>query len=102
MTDEQEDLDQLLNSAGWQRFRQMVEQQWGSAEGGGDRFIGQMTAVAMSTDDALAMGQMRQIIAAQREIQGVMRWPKTRLEQIKRTAAPADSDAAPLSRRGGL
>ena len=47
----------------------------------------------------------RQIIAAQREIQGVMRWPKTRLEQIKRTAVPVDSDATPLtefSRRGGL
>lgn len=105
MTDEQEDLDQLVNSAGWQRFRQMVEQLWGSAEGGGDRFIGQMTQVAMSTDDAVAMGQMRQIIAAQREIQGVMRWPKMRLEQITRTAVPADSDATPLtefSRRGGL
>lgn len=105
MTDEQEDLDQLLNSAGWHRFAKMVEQLWGNAEGGGDRFIAQMTAVAMSTDDVIAMGQMRQIIAAQREIQGVMRWPKTRLEQIKRTAVPADSDATPLtefSRRGGL
>lgn len=104
MTNEQEDLDQLLSSAGWQRFRKMVEQQWGSSEGSGERFINQMTAVAKS-DDASALPMMRQIIAAQREIQGVMRWPNLRLEQIKRTAVPADSDATALtefSRRGGL
>lgn len=104
MTDEQEALDQLINSEGWHLFRKHVEEQWGSAEGGGVRFVTQMTNIARSADDVLAMGQMRQIIAAQREIQGVdvMGWPKMRLEQIKRTAVPADSDAAPLSRRGGL
>ena len=105
MTNEQEDLDQLLSSAGWQRFAKMVEQQWGGVEGSGERFINQMTAVARSTDDVIAMAQMRQIIAAQREIQSVMRWPSLRLEQIKRTAVPADSDATALtefSRRGGL
>ncbi len=105
MTNEQEDLDQLLSSAGWQRFQKMVEQQWGSSEGNGERFINQMTAVAKS-DDASALPQMRQIIAAQREIQGVMRWPSLRLAQITRTAPPADSDATALSsefsRRGGL
>ena len=102
MTDEQEDLDQLINSAGWQRFQKMVEQLWGTAEGGGARFVTAMTNVAKSTDDAIAMAQMRQIIAAQREIQDVMRWPVVRLEHLKRAAPPADSDAMPLSRRGGL
>lgn len=103
MTDEREDLDALINSAGWQRFAKMVAEQWGSTEGGGVRFVTQMTAVAKS-DDATALPMMRQIIAAQRELQAVLRWPEERLAILKRTEVMPDSDAAPLtqSRRGGL
>lgn len=102
-TNEREDLDALVNSAGWQQFKRMVEEQWGSAEGGGIRFVTQMTNVAKS-EDATALPLMRQIIAAQREIQMVMRWPMERLETLKRTEVKPDSDAVPLtqSRRGGL
>ncbi len=103
-TNEREDLDALVNSAGWQQFKRIVEEQWGSAEGGGVRFVTQMTKVANNPDDATALPQMRQIIAAQREIQMVMRWPMERLETLKRTEVKPDSDAVPLtqSRRGGL
>jgi len=102
MTDEREDLDALLGSPGWQRFTQMAEKLWGSAEGGGERFVAQMTAVAKE-DDATAMPKMRQIIAAQREIQALMRWAPERLETLKRTAVKPDSDGvATGSRRGGL
>lgn len=103
MTDEREDLDALLASPGWERFKQMTEKLWGSAEGGGERFVTQMTAVAKLTDDTTAMPMMRQIIAAQREIQALMRWAPERLETLKRTAAKPDSDGiATGSRRGGL
>lgn len=104
MTDEREDLDALIQSAGWQRFKQMVDKLWGTAEGGGERFVTQMTAVAKSTDDATALPIMRQIIVAQREIHAVMNWPAEQAERLKKAEPKADSDAKPLtqSRRGGL
>jgi len=103
VTDEREDLDALIHSPGWQRFKQMVEQQWGTAEGGGVRFVTEMTKMAKG-DDATALPLMRQIIAAQREIHAVMNWPAERAEALKRTEVKPDSDAVPLtqSRRGGL
>lgn len=102
MSDEREDLEALVTTDGWQRFKQMVEQQWGGAEGGGARFVSGMTTVAKSTDDALALANMRQIIAAQREIQAVMRWPSEQAERLRKTEMRADSDAVAGSRRGGL
>jgi len=103
VTDEREDLDALINSPGWQRFKQRVELEWGTSEGGGSRFVTQTMAIAKE-DDATALPKMRQIIAAQREIQAAMRWPGERLDTLKRTETKPDSDAAPLtqSRRGGL
>lgn len=95
---EREDLEALLRSAGWARFQQHVQSEWGTADGGGQRFLLAVTKAANHTDDAMATGQLRQIIAAQREIQTLMAWVGQRLQQV----TPDKDYERPHSRRGGL
>lgn len=92
---ELEDLDQLVNSAGWRRFTDMVEQQWGR---GGDRFIDAVTNAAKG-ENQHAQDHLRQIIAAQREIQAVMALVPNRVKLLKGSEQPQLVGA---SRRGGL
>ena len=93
---ELEDLEQLVSMAGWGRFAGMVDEQWG---GNGHRYKDAIVAAARG-DDANAISQLRQIIAAQREIQLVMGMVAHRIKTLKLHAAGAPALA--LSRRGGL
>lgn len=99
-----EDLDHLVHSPGWLRFCQHVEQEWGTREkGGGLRYERAAEQAANLSDDALALGQLRQIITARREIHSLIAWVDETLKQTKKddrelqVAGPPD-----YSRRGGL
>ena len=91
---EREDLEQLVNCPGWGRFLSMVDEQWGAA---GARYRDAVTNAARGSD-ADAINQLRQIIAAQREIQLVMGMVEHRLKLLKQPQLVT----AGQSRRGGL
>jgi len=91
---ELEDLEQLVSLPGWARFVEMVDRQWGTA---GDRYKDAIVTAARG-EDANAISQLRQIIAAQREIQLVMGIPDYRIKQL----AKPEPALVGQSRRGGL
>ena len=99
---ELEDLDQLVNSAGWRRFADYIASEWGTDEGGGQRFKQNAKNAADNIEDAMALSKLRQIMAAQREIHRLLAWVDERVAYLKKTQLAPDSDATPMSRRGGL
>lgn len=96
---ELEDLDQLVTCPGWGRFLKMVDQQWGAA---GERYTQAITNAARIGADADAMSQLRQIVAAQREIQTVMQMIPNRLHRLKQVKQAQSVPELAGSRRGGL
>lgn len=95
MENELEDLDQLIHSAGWGRFVEMVDKQWGR---GSDAYHDAVENAARG-DNIHLQDHLRQILAAQREIAKVMEMVPQRLKQLKGAAQPA---LVGVSRRGGL
>lgn len=102
MSPEQEDLDALLRSPGWARFVAYAAQEWGSDEGGGARYRAGAKAAIDGLDDVTALAKLRQVMVAQREIQRLFAWVGERVEHLKKTTPSPESDALPMSRRGGL
>lgn len=99
-TTEYEDLDALIRSSGWQRFKAYVAEQWGTpSAGGGARFQLAVRASAAEQADADAIAKLRQVVAAQREIQGLITEFEKRLDVLK----PHEQRLAAVgSRRGSL
>jgi hypothetical protein len=99
-----EALDELVKSPGWLRFRQHVEQEWGTREhGGGAVFTNAARKAANQVDDGTALGHLRQICAAQKEIHTLMEWPETALKGlVKHEQEFAAIAVADYSRRGHL
>mgnify|MGYP001617867606 FL=1 len=93
---ELEDLEQLVSMPGWGRFIAMVDEQWSRSS---DKFYDAVTAAAKG-DNPHAADHLRQILASQREIQGVMALVVNRIKLLK--TPQLVSIGAPLSRRGGL
>ena len=93
---ELEDLDQLVKSAGWSRFLTMVDKEWGR---GSDKFHDAVVNASRG-ENTHAADHLRQIIAAQREIQNVMQMVPHRLKQLQDAQKPGPVLA--MSRRGGL
>lgn len=93
---ELEELDQLVRSPGWARFRAMVDAQWGPSS---EWFLGELDKV-LGSDDARSTEHFRQIRAAQREIQKVLQLVPHRLELLTRPTPSSDTSAG--SRRGLL
>ena len=91
---ELEDLEQLVSCPGWGRFATMVDDEWGRAS---DKFHDAVTNAARG-DNPMAADHLRQIIAAQREIQGVMAKVPNRIKLLKGPQLVT----AGQSRRGGL
>ena len=96
---ELEALDQLVNSDGWKIFTQVISREWGTSEGGGAFFV-DAVAKAVKAQDRDATDHLRQICAAQREVQRVLTWPHKRLADLKK----GDPKTTPpvMSRRGSL
>lgn len=99
-----EDLDHLVHSPGWLRFRQHVEREWGTREaGGGIRFEQATEKAANLTDDNTAINQLRQITVARREIHGLIAWVENTLKQTTKEDRELQPVGPPdYSRRGGL
>jgi hypothetical protein len=95
-----EDLDELMRSAGWQRFKAYTAEQWGTpSAGGGARFQLAVRASAAENADADAIAKLRQVVAAQREIQGLITEFEKRLDAVR----PQENRLAAVgSRRGPL
>ena len=90
---ELEDLEHLVSMAGWGRFAEMVDKQWGRS---GERYTDAINNAARG-DDVNALQQLRQIIVAQREIQTVLAMVQNRIKLLKTPQLVAGH-----SRRGGL
>lgn len=95
-----EDLDALIRSAGWQRFKAHVAEQWGTpSAGGGIRFQQAVRQASNNEADANALAQLRQIVTAQREIQGLIVSFEQQAERLK----PMEQrQELAMSRRGSL
>ena len=99
-----EELEELVKSPGWLRFREHVEREWGTRDtGGGIRFEQAAAKAANLTDDATAINQLRQITVARREVHTLIQWVYDALKQ----ATKEDRELQPVgpvdwSRRGGL
>jgi hypothetical protein len=104
MESRREDLDDLVHSPGWMRFLAHVRQEWGTRDaGGGVRFTQAAHQAANLNADADAIGQLRQICVAQREIHNLIAWVDTELAQSQKDEAEYATAAPPnFSRRGGL
>lgn len=96
---EYEDLDTLFRSAGWLRFKAHVAEQWGTPHaGGGARFQTAVGHAAAESADADATAKLRQIVVAQRQIQGLITEFEGRIDRVR----PLDERPLAQSRRGSL
>ena len=103
-TQYREDLEQLVHCAGWHRFKEHVRKEWGTADdGGGAMFLKATREAVSSADQTQALGHLRQICAAQREIHRLIQWVD---EELKAAQKAEQSQLQPIvatfQRRGGL
>lgn len=97
MASEQEDLDQLVRSQGWLRFKQFVSKEWG------DQLEQHLLAAANDREDSIALQKIRQVLAAKREIDRMVLWPTERLSTLELAKQSRETaQSVPLSRRGTL
>lgn len=97
MTDEKQDLDNLLKHPGWLRLvehgRQEIEARLSLA----------LNNAANERDDLLALQKLRQVVAAREALEALLAWPKLRHSALVRSNEKFDESQGPvLSRRGSL
>jgi hypothetical protein len=93
-SNELEDLEALLGSEGFARWRDHIVNEWGPA---GERFQQAVKQAAVKEDTA-ATNHLRAVLFAQSEIEKLLVWPIERMRQIQHQA-PVQSGP---SRRGSL
>jgi len=91
MSDEKEDLENLVKSPGWLRFEAAQRDYWQKA------LSTEIGAVAADRDDTLALQKIRQIIAAQRAVEAALAYPK---ERINRLGVPIPAELNAMMRGG--
>ena len=97
MASEKEDLDQLIHSQGWLRFQGFVRKEWG------DQLEQHLLTAANDREDTIALQKIRQVLAAKREIERLVKWPTERLSELERAeSSRLTAQHEPLSRRGSL
>jgi hypothetical protein len=80
-----EDLEQLVATAGWQRFREYAAKEWGTREqGGGARFTMAARQAADLNAEQDAMQKLRQVCVAQREIHTLIEWVDATLKDAEK------------------
>lgn len=97
MTDEQRDLDNLTKHPGWlllmKHGREEIEAKLQIA----------LTNAANGLNDALAINQVRQVVAVKQAIEAFLEWPESRLRTLKANEVRKSTETYPqLSRRGTL
>ena len=93
--DDLEALDSLRQHPGWKLFLAYVNREWGQ---GGVTYIGELDQALDQLDDALAASQARQIRAARKVIERLIRWPDEEWRRLR----DKPSSIEPFSRRGSL
>ena len=91
-----EALESLVTHPGWSLFTQHVTHEWGA---NGIRYAAEMEKALNLTDNNVAASQARQIIAARKTIENLMRWPEEELQRLQRAEQRPELT---MSRRGGL
>ena len=95
MPDEREDLQNLVTHPGFLRLQRYQREYWT------DQLVSHLQHAVGDRDDLLALQKMRQVIAAQRATEALLRWPEERLNTLQMKHA-ADHAEASVSRRGSL
>lgn len=94
---EREDLDQLIRSNGWLHFQEYVRREWSV------RLEQLLLQAAADREDVIALQKIRQVLAAKREVERMVKWPQERLAELTRAEQARDAaQHEPLSRRGSL
>lgn len=91
-----ESLASLLEHPGWRLFVEHVQREWGS---GGQAYAMELDKALDLVNDAAAASHARQIRAAQRVIERLIRWPSEELQRLRGREQQRDQT---ISRRGGL
>lgn len=94
MTTELEDYDNLIKQAGWLRLVDAVTAQWNH------QIVHHTEAAVNVQDDVLALNRLRQVLAAQKAVLGVLEWPAERLRVLGGKPDPTAMQSP--SRRGPL
>lgn len=76
VSNEKEDLTNLVKSPGWLRVRDWAAQEWNAKVGQG------IESAANISDDVAALHRLRQIIAAKNSVELVLSWPERRLKEL--------------------
>lgn len=95
MTDEKQDLDNLLKHPGWLRITNYATKEIES------RLNAALANAANTTEDALAISLVRQCVAVRQAITAFLEWPEARLKVLV-AAETQRSAPGQLSRRGDL
>jgi len=94
MSDARRILESLIAHPGWVAFRAHVEQEWGIH---GARYWQELDKALDLTDNIAAAGHARQIRAARRTIEMLMRWPEEEVARLARV----ESGSEETMTRGG-
>lgn len=77
-SEERTSLEELLKSDGWLRFEHVQTEFWQK------QLSDLVASAANATDDQVAIGRLRQVIAAQRAVMQALAWPRERVKQLSR------------------
>lgn len=77
MSDEIGQLEDFQKNPTWLQFVAAQKQQWQ------DELSHAIAGAANKTDDSLAIGQIRQIVAAQQAVLRALEWPKEQLARLR-------------------
>ena len=94
MSDEKDDLENLVKSPGWLRFKEQQETYWR------DTLLGAIASAANDSNEAVSIGKIRQIVAAQQAVQRCVAWPQERMRHL--SEQDAAERAVPSLSRGGF
>lgn len=94
MTNEKDDLENLLKSPGWLRVTEWADAEWTNQLGV------HLRSAANDTNDLMALQKIRQVIAAKEAVERFLRRPHERLTQL---AGVVERNTAPVGMtRGGV
>jgi len=91
---EKDDWDGLRQHPGWLRLKADAEKYWN------DQLAAHVARAADERDDVVALQKLRQVVAAQRAVQVLLRWPEERLRVVDGATAQR-GPLEPLMQRGG-
>lgn len=93
--DDLEALDSLREHPGWRLFLTYVDREWGQ---GGNGYASELDRALDHVDDTIAASQARQVRAARKVIERLIRWPDEEVRRLREKP----SGIEPFSRRGHL